>query len=215
MLLPGRDEPDVTERMLDLTRAIAVELVLDRSHDLGARRHRARNQRVDVVDVEMELHRRAADRRRREDAEVGILVGEHDRRAGDLELGVADSSARLREPHGLLRAERLPVELDRAGRVLAAEVRAQVRHGFLPSMMWAWACDGGSGKTPPPTHSRRPATPVFSASARAPSRHRGRSKTMPRSSGFAFRIGGRSAPKPPPTSTIVRNALKSYDTATA
>src|SRR6185503_5414889 len=134
VLLLHRHEPHVPERILDGPRAIAVELILERPDDLRARLDRAREHGVGVVDVEVQLDGRAADRRGAERAEIRVLVGDHEYRAADVDLGVADLSARLGEAHRLAGAERLPVELDRPGRVLAADVRREALHGFLPSM---------------------------------------------------------------------------------
>jgi hypothetical protein len=57
---------------------------------------------------------RTADRGGPADPELRELVGEHDRRAAELELGVAEAAAgRIDEPEALGRAEHLGVPADR------------------------------------------------------------------------------------------------------
>src|SRR5439155_17224251 len=82
----------------------------------------------------------AAERLRTAHVHLRVLVGEHDRSIADPDLGVPDPPAGLRQTHRLRRAERLLVELDGAGRVLAAQVRRRARvwvhfscHGSSPS----------------------------------------------------------------------------------
>src|SRR6185295_20252440 len=87
-----RDMPAVAERIFDCAGAIAIELVLDRAHDLAAGRGRARNRRIDVRHVEMDLQGRAAARLRPEELHRVVLVGEHDTRIADLDLAVAELS---------------------------------------------------------------------------------------------------------------------------
>jgi hypothetical protein len=72
----------------------------------------------------MHHDRRPAERLRAPDVHLGVFVGQHDHRAVDRHLGVADPAARLREPHRLDGAERLPGERERAGSVPAAEIRS-------------------------------------------------------------------------------------------
>ena len=59
-----RESPDVAERVLDAACAVAVELVGRRAEQLRAERDRARADRVDVLDVEVDRDRRPADRLR-------------------------------------------------------------------------------------------------------------------------------------------------------
>src|SRR5262245_52882037 len=86
VFLVRRDMPAVPERIFDGAGAIAVELVLDRAHDLASSRGRARNRRIDVGYVEMDLHGRAAARLRPEELHRFVFVGEHDPRIADLDL---------------------------------------------------------------------------------------------------------------------------------
>ena len=72
-------------------------------------------------------HRRAADRLRRAEAHLRILVREHDQPAFDLDLGVADLAFRAAHAHALGRAERFLVEVDRRRRAVDAEIRRHAR----------------------------------------------------------------------------------------
>ncbi len=63
------------------------------------------------------------------DAVLRELVGEHQRGAAEVELGVADAAARLAEAELLGGAEGPLVELDRLGGVLHAQIREQLVDG--------------------------------------------------------------------------------------
>src|SRR5690606_16969433 len=119
-----RDRPLVAEGIPYRARAIAIELVLQGSLDRGADGDRLLEDGVAVLDVEAETDGRAADRPRRARAHLGELIGEHEARVADLELGVTDLSLE-RKTEELLRAEGLLVEIDRRLRTGDDEVRGQ------------------------------------------------------------------------------------------
>jgi hypothetical protein len=112
--------------------AIAVELIGGLAQRLRTGCHRALEHRVHVRQIQMDAHRRAAERLGPAHVHFRVFVGEHDARAADLDLGVADPSARLGQPHHLLGVEHVDVELDRGGCVPDRQIR---RHGW-----------GGSGE---------------------------------------------------------------------
>src|SRR5262249_57786687 len=57
----GSDVPDVAGRIGHRARAVAVELVLHRSYQLGTGGQRALHDAIDVLDVQHDADRRAAD----------------------------------------------------------------------------------------------------------------------------------------------------------
>src|SRR3954452_5551676 len=77
------------EAPFELAGAVAVELVLDGTQELGAGGHGAGGQGIDVVDDEDDAHRRAAERAGAEDPVVRVLVGDEESGAAEVELGVA------------------------------------------------------------------------------------------------------------------------------
>src|SRR5215510_1216100 len=119
----GSDVPDVAGRIGHRARAVAVELVLHRSYQLGAGGQRALHDAIDVLDVQHDADRRAADPAWTQRADLGMLVGEHDGRVADLDLGVPDSAARRGDADLLDGCERLLVEVDGLRRVVADQVR--------------------------------------------------------------------------------------------
>src|SRR5215204_4299052 len=119
-----RHAPPMPEGVLELTRPIAVELVLDRTQLLRACFHRDVEGLVDVLDVHTEGDGRAADLLRADDAHLGELVREHDHGIADLELGVADLAVRRGHAHALGGAEHLDIEVDGLCRAVDREVRA-------------------------------------------------------------------------------------------
>jgi hypothetical protein len=130
----------VPERVFQPAGPLAVELILDWLRQPGAGGHRPLDHGVDVRDGEMEPHRAAAERPRAADPMLRVLVGEHDPRAVDLDLGVPDPAVRLAQAQHLGRAERLPVELDGAGRALDVQIWNQLGHrdiSFLgATLLW-------------------------------------------------------------------------------
>src|SRR5262245_36968668 len=111
----------------------------------------------------MQALRVSAYRLRAPEAHLWMLIGEHDHRVAEPELGVPDPAVRRRHAHLLRRAQHLRVERDRSRRILADEIRREhrivlrdrsylPRHGVPPP-------DGRSGSTPGPraaTLSRQP-----------------------------------------------------------
>src|SRR6266536_4246612 len=95
----GGDTPSVSERVLELSGAIAVELVLDGAQGSGAGVDCPRKDVVDILDVDTYRDRRAADGLRCPDAQVRVLVRKHDQGGPDLELGVADRAVGLGHSH--------------------------------------------------------------------------------------------------------------------
>src|SRR5262245_34843407 len=96
------ERPHVAERVDERPGAVAVELVLQRPRLHRARGQRLREARVDVLDVEQEADRRAAQRPRAVVTHLGMLVGEHDHRVPDADFSVADLAAGGGEAHQLL-----------------------------------------------------------------------------------------------------------------
>jgi hypothetical protein len=76
----------------------------------------------------MDRERRAAERLRPDDAHLRILVRQHQRRAAELDLGMADAAARLGQPEQLLGAECALVELQRLRRAADAQIRIHLVH---------------------------------------------------------------------------------------
>jgi hypothetical protein len=66
----GGDTPPVPERVLELSCAIAVELIRDGAQGGGAGVDRPREGLVDIFDVDIDRDRRAADGFRCQDAQV-------------------------------------------------------------------------------------------------------------------------------------------------
>src|SRR5687768_3383009 len=73
------EEPLVAERVAHAALPLAMVVVLGRAHHGGARGYGAAGERVDVVHVEVQRGAGAAVRERAQDAEFGVLVGEHHR----------------------------------------------------------------------------------------------------------------------------------------
>lgn len=112
--------------VLQLRDAVAEELVLDRPLQRRAGGDRPGGQRVDVGDVHGDRHRRAAERRRADVADLGELVGEHEARRADRQLRVADAAVGLVEAQRHGRPEGARIELERARGVAEREVRGGV-----------------------------------------------------------------------------------------
>lgn len=89
-----------------------------------------RGKAVDIIDVEMKFHRRAAEPIRADGAEVGIFVGEEQPLPADDELGVADAPvAGFNEAIDLGRTEGGFVEFDGPGGIACYQMRAH-SHDF-------------------------------------------------------------------------------------
>ena len=128
------DVPHVPEGILEASRAIAVELVLQRLPLGGARVERLPEDAVDVLDVDVYRDGCAACRLGTDGSHLGMFVSEHHDRIADLELGMADFSARPAHSHALLRAEHRAVELDRVACAVTDQVwghpRVTLRNRF-------------------------------------------------------------------------------------
>ena len=90
VLLARGEVPLVAEGVGEHPDAVAEELVLDRAQQRRARRGRARDDGVDVRDVQVQRDRRAAERRGAERPKSGYSSASMKRRVADLQLGVAD-----------------------------------------------------------------------------------------------------------------------------
>src|ERR1700730_937052 len=133
ILLVGRDEPAVAERVLDAADAVAVKLIRYRPAPLCPGRDGALDRSIDIVDVKMDRDRRAADRLRAERLDVGVLVGQHDAGAAYADLGVMDLAAGVVHAHHLGGAERPFVKGDR----IAGGVQDEVgRHAVIALGNW-------------------------------------------------------------------------------
>src|SRR5712692_11046807 len=99
VFLVGGDMPLVPERILEAAEPVAVELVCHRTYLPCAGTDRLLEHRVDVLDIEHDAYRRAADRLRTARVHLRKLVGEHDPGITDLDLGVPDPSIGLGHPH--------------------------------------------------------------------------------------------------------------------
>src|SRR4029078_468213 len=121
------DAPAMAEWIVELPGTIAVELVLDRSYLRRPFRDCTVEDIIDVVDVDADCHRGASDCLRPAVPHVRELVGEHDQRVADLELGVAHLAAWPLHAHALPGAEDGCVEVDRIVRAIDREIRCDLR----------------------------------------------------------------------------------------
>src|SRR6185369_2416592 len=110
----GGDPDRVAARLLHAARAVAVELLLRLGDDGAARADRAVEHGVDVLDVEVQHHRRRR-------MPVGLFA-QHDHRVADADLGVADLAVGPLQLLGDARCEHGGEELDEARRVAHHEV---------------------------------------------------------------------------------------------
>src|SRR3954468_20323937 len=120
----------MAERVLELAVAIAPELVGNRHGDLRAGLDRARDETVDVVDVQVNGDRRALERLRPERAPLWHLIGQHYGRVSNAHGGMHELAIGPRHPRGLLRAESQLVEIDRLGRAGTDEMRCHGMHAL-------------------------------------------------------------------------------------
>ncbi len=122
-----RDVPTMSERVDELSRTVAVELVLDRTQFGRAVLERAVERDVDVLDVHTHGHRSVAELLRADEIHVRNLVGEHDHRVADRHLGMPDLPVRPTHTHGLGCAEHRRIEVDRVRRAVDGQVRNHAR----------------------------------------------------------------------------------------
>src|SRR5262249_8436250 len=116
----------MTERVLDRAHPVAVELVLDGLEELGSLGDGGLHRRVHVADVEHDAHGRAAECSRRPRPHFRGLVGQHDHRVADIDLGVSGLAVGPRHAHLLGRAEDALVEVERARGAVDDQVRRDV-----------------------------------------------------------------------------------------
>src|SRR5262245_20681692 len=128
------DVPLVAEGIAHGARALAVELVLGPAQEFRPERDRTLDHRIGIVDVEVDGEGGRPDRLRPPDLVLGELVRQHQRGAVEVETGVADAPARLREPELLPGAEGPLVELDGPRAVPDAQVGEELvdRHTRSP-----------------------------------------------------------------------------------
>src|SRR5262245_30580251 len=93
ILLMSRYVPAVAERILDSAHAVTVELVLDGADQLPPRGDGLLHRGVHIRDIQDQTHRRAAVRARPARTHVAVLVGKHDDRVADIDLGMAHPAA--------------------------------------------------------------------------------------------------------------------------
>ena len=122
ILLALGNVPPVSERIGDMSDAIAVELIGRRRHEPRTGGDGALHPSIRIVDLEVHRHRRSAERFRTRESVLRRLLGQHEDRVADLELRVRDAPVPL-EAHQLARAERARVEVDGRRRVLDAKAR--------------------------------------------------------------------------------------------
>src|SRR5687767_394425 len=104
--------PLVAGGIFDASPAISPELICQWLHDLGAGIHRPLPERIDVVLVDVQVHRGAAYGPGAPPPRPFHLIAQHDHRITDLDDGVHDRPVRGSKPVGLLGSNRLLVELD-------------------------------------------------------------------------------------------------------
>src|SRR5271170_7468618 len=122
--------PTVAERILELAIAIAPEHVRKRHGDLRSRVDRAPDERVHVVDIEVNGDRRTLESLWADCAVIGKFVDQHDRRITDPDHGMHKLSVGTRHSGYFHRLERSLVKLDRSDGAGAGQVRRHGMHTF-------------------------------------------------------------------------------------
>src|SRR5215468_4665445 len=134
IFLTGCDEPDVAERIFQSAVAVAVELALNRLQYFRSGVVSLTDNRIRIFDVKMNFHWRPAERLRAAMVGFWVLIGKHNHRASDSDLGVPDLSVGFCQPIDLSRSEGFFVKLYGRGRVIDAQVRrralAAIRNRF-------------------------------------------------------------------------------------
>ncbi len=128
----SRDHPDMSEGIRQRADPVAPILIRHRLHLFRARGNRAFEHGVRVLDVNIKMHRRAAQRLRTARPALRhplrrvlrTVVREPHYRIADLQYRVINLPVRLRHAFQLRRAERIAIELDRARRVIDAQERS-------------------------------------------------------------------------------------------
>src|SRR5439155_1494350 len=128
--------PAVAEGVADAAGALAVELVARRGFQGGAGGEGAVDGLVGVVDVKVNGDAGGCAGFGSGDAALGEFFGEHQRRAAEVELRMADAAGRVGQTQGVFGAEGLGVEIDGGGGVLDVRVSDEPGDGrggsFLP-----------------------------------------------------------------------------------
>src|SRR5680860_797022 len=119
--------PPMAEGVLELARAVAVELVLDRSQGLGPRLDGLLENCIGVFHIDIHGHRTAAQRLGALNAHLRKLVREHDHRVAEGKLRVADLVVGGVHSHRLGGTEHLGVEDDGVAGPVDAEIRSDLR----------------------------------------------------------------------------------------
>ena len=123
----------MSERIVELPVQVAPERVRKRLTDLSAGRDRLREDGLGVGDVEGEDDRCAADRRCREHAELGELVGQMHEAVADAQLDRHQPPVGRGDPAELLGAEGVAVEGGSALGALNDDVRSDLHRASVPS----------------------------------------------------------------------------------
>src|SRR6266850_1933794 len=103
----------MSEWILDESRTVPVELVLNRLQDFRALGSGALDYAVDIREIYVEAHRARADGGRAgvSLAHAGIFVSQHDVRVANLQFGVTHFAVRATHANEFSRAENLLVVL--------------------------------------------------------------------------------------------------------
>jgi hypothetical protein len=127
-VLRGRQEPAIAERTGHHARAIAIERVLHRPHQGGARLDGTVDRLVGIGHLDVEHHGGAADRRRAHGAEGRMLVVHHQDAVADPDLRMAEPARWIGQAKRFNGAEGLGIEGDR---LLGVMHRYVGLHGVL------------------------------------------------------------------------------------
>src|SRR5258705_1514348 len=150
VFLVGGRVPAVAEGIFEAARAVAVELVRHRSHLGAAGGHGLFKEPVDVGHIEEDAHGRAAVVLRPPRLDLGMLVGQHDHRVADLDLGMTHPVPRTGNAHELLGPECALVEIDGPRRAVHDQVRGRavvsVRNGLDHVALLCRAAAADSGR---------------------------------------------------------------------
>src|SRR5437879_4851485 len=121
----SRNRPFVAKGVSELAITIAPELIRNGHFNLCSGFYRAIESSIDVLNIDVQAHGRAADGLRRESAELWIFVAQHDQRISDLHLSMHHFSVGSLRNSSLLSSECLLVELDCSFCVAHGEKRSE------------------------------------------------------------------------------------------
>src|SRR5262249_49960625 len=136
---------------------IPIRLVRDRPHKLSACCYSLACQRIHIVDIDVDHHRRAPERLWTQKLKLGILVGHHDGSVTDLDFSVADPAIGHRNAGQFDRSKRFLIELDGRRRVryayiwghcltnLSAYFRFAAHRSSLNTSCSCWSLPGSCG----------------------------------------------------------------------